>query len=302
MNRRTGPALAAAALALALHGPAGAQEATPWCFTGVHPGEVQGTVVLPEGDVFCTLIADPKAERSFMSYLRGDFPSFEEGAEVDGAISIASVGLGDAFPIVRFGMGAGNGVQIGLVGSIFAQFHLDTESYDLINADYLVGVPVSFRWAGFSSRLRIYHQSSHLGDEFLLRTDLPRDNLSFEALDLIVSQEVGPVRGYVGGEILFNREPETLESTLAHGGVEIRVGALRGARFVGAVDLKASEQQDWEPGWSARAGVELALWRDDNHPPRLWGLLVEFYDGPSPYGQFFQDQVHYWGIGLHFSL
>ncbi|NIQ57739.1 MAG: DUF1207 domain-containing protein, partial [Gemmatimonadetes bacterium] len=87
-----------------------------------------------------------------------------------------------------------------------------------------------------------YHQSSHLGDEFLLRTDLPRENLSFEALDLILSQEVGPVRGYVGGELLFNREPETLESTLAHGGVELRVGALRGARFIGAVDLKASEQ------------------------------------------------------------
>lgn len=107
---------------LAVPDPARAQGAAPWCFTGIHPGEVEGTVYLPEGDLFCTLLADPTAERSFMSFLRGSFPSFDEGVDVDGDLSIASVGLGDAFPFVRLGIaGAGNGLQVGLVGSIFAQ-------------------------------------------------------------------------------------------------------------------------------------------------------------------------------------
>jgi hypothetical protein len=279
-----------------------AQGATPWCFTGVHPGEVEGAIFLPQGDLFCPLLADPKAEHSFVSILSGEFPPLE-GDTPDANIRIASVGIGDAFPLIRWAGGApGDGVQVGLVGGIFAQFNLDAESLDLINADYLVGVPITLRWSGFSSRLRVYHQSSHLGDEFLLGTDIERENLSFEALDLLLSQELGPLRAYGGGEFLFNREPETLESTLGHAGLELRIGQLRGLRFLGAVDVKATEQQDWEPGWSARAGLEVAAWRDENHPPRMWGLFAEYYDGPSPYGQFFQEQVHYVGVGLHLSL
>jgi hypothetical protein len=30
--------------------------------------------------------------------------------------------------------------------------------------------------------------------------------------------------------------------------------------------------------------------------------MLELYDGPSPYGQFFQDDISYVGVGLHFSL
>lgn len=280
-----------------------AQEPTPWCFTGFHPGETRGTVLLPEGDLFCPLLADPKAERSFLSLLRGDFPSLAEGVPAGEQLDIGSVGIGDAFPLIRFAAGGpGNGVQIGLVGSIFAQFNLDAPSFDLINADYLVGLPLTVRWGGFSSRLRVYHQSSHLGDEFLLRTELERENLSFEAFELLLSQEIGPIRAYAGGETLFRRQPETLESNVVHGGLELRIGGLRGARLLGAIDIKTSEEQEWEPGASFRAGVEVAHWRDPQHPPRLWAVLLELYDGPSPYGQFFQEQVQYVGIGLHLSL
>jgi len=30
--------------------------------------------------------------------------------------------------------------------------------------------------------------------------------------------------------------------------------------------------------------------------------MWEFYDGPPPYGQFFQNDISYVGIGLHFGL
>jgi hypothetical protein len=61
---------------------------------------------------------------------------------------------------------------------VFAQFDLDSTSDDLLNADYVVGLPLTFRRAGFSARGRFYHQSSHLGDELLLReeNDLEREN------------------------------------------------------------------------------------------------------------------------------
>lgn len=299
--RRSLPRSLVAALSLAAALPVAAEDGLRvlQCGTGVHASEAQGLVWLPRGDVFCPLVADPKAVRSFASYLHGKFPTARE------SIPIASVGLGDGFGLLRVGgPGAGDGLQLGLEAAIFAQFDLDSSSDDLLNADYTVGIPLAFRRAGFSARARVYHQSSHLGDELLLRADgaVQRQNLSFESAELILSQELGPLRLYAGGEYLFRREPSTLAQLLAHGGAELRAGPTRGARLVVAGDVKSSEQQDWKPAWSARAGVEIAWWRDPDHPPRVWSLLAEYYDGPSPYGQFFLESTRYAGAGLHLQL
>lgn len=295
--------VAAVLLAAMLSGPPLAAQIAPFfpCGAGLHAGETAGTVLLPEGDVWCPLTADPKAEHTFVTYVQGDFgplTAIEEDTEV------ASVGIGDDFPLVRWnGPGAGDGVQVGLAAAVFAQFDLRSASFDLINADYVVGIPVTIRRGATSARVRLYHQSSHVGDELLLRDDeFERENLSFESLEVLLSRELGPLRAYGGGEFLFRREPDELEEMVAHGGLEVRVGPVRGPSLVAALDLKSSEEQDWDPAWSARAGVELAIWREHGHPPRTLAFLLDFYDGPSPYGQFFQQHLHWFGLGLHLGL
>jgi hypothetical protein len=290
-----------AALAIALS-PAASRPADPWilrCGTGVHGGEASGVVVFPSGGVFCPLFADPKAVRSFASFLSGEFPTSEERG------NIAAVGVGDGVAIVRAnGPRPGEGLQLGIEAAVFTQFDLDSSSADLLNADYVVGLPVTWRIRSFSARLRPYHQSSHLGDELLLRpgSTIQRENLSFEAVELILSQDLGALRVYAGGEHLFNRHPSTLDELLAHAGAELRLGPLRGARLVAAVDVKSSEQQDWKPGVSAKLGAELAWWRHDDHPPRLSSVVAEYYEGPSPYGQFFLESTRYFGAGVQFQL
>ena len=269
------------------------------CGAGTNAGE-RDFVAFPVGGVFCPLAADPKAEHSFMTFLHGEFDSL---SEIVGDTDMGSVGIADEIPIGRWpGSRSGEGFQFGISGAVFAQFDLQSASFDLINADYLVSLPLTFRESGFTTRLRVYHQSSHLGDEFVLREeDIERENLSFESLELILSQEVSVLRAYVGGEWLFRREPETLEDLLAHGGLEARIGSPDTPRFLLAVDVKSTEEQDWDPAISARSGFELAVFREDDHPPRVIGVLFEYYDGPSPYGQFFQNQIRFYGIGLHFS-
>jgi hypothetical protein len=270
------------------------------CGAATHAGEPAGFLLFPIGGVFCPLLADPKAEHSFLSLLRGDFPSLTE-RESD--TEMGSVGIADEVPIARWASSvAGDGFQIGPAGAVFAQFDLRAASFDLINADYVIGVPFTLRRGGFTARLRPYHQSSHLGDEFLLRDgEFQRENLSFESVELILSQEVGLLRAYGGGEFLFRREPETLENLLAHVGVEAHLGPARGPRIVAALDVTSTEQQDWDPAVSALGGLEVAVWREDGHPPHLIAILIEYYDGPSPYGQFFQNQIRSFGLGVHFS-
>lgn len=280
--------------------PAAAEEVSVLrCGTGVHAGEDHGLVGLPSGGVFCPLFADPKAVRSFATYLRGKFPAGTAPRHV------GAVGVGDGLALVRVGgPRSGEGVQLGIEAAVFSQFDLDANSADILNADYVVGIPVTFRIRSFSARARVYHQSSHLGDELLLRADTPirRQNLSFESTELIVSQEVGPLRAYAGGEWLFNRSPSALDALVAHGGLELRLGPVRGARAVIAGDVKSSEQQDWKPAVSVRAGVEIAWWRHADHPPRLVSVVVEYYEGPSPYGQFFLESTQYVGGGVQFQL
>jgi len=198
-------------------------------------------VLFPQDQIFCPLLADPKEPRTFVSFLRGTFRSLDDPAGK--GTNIGSVGLGDTFGLVRWGgPSPGEGVQLDVMGSIFAQFDLGTESNDLINADYIVGLPLTFRRSGFSTRVRLYHQSSHLGDEYLLRGQpIERENLSFESVDFLLSQEIGPLRAYAGGERVFRREPDTVAAKLFHGGLELRTGRAGPLQMVGGVDLKTTE-------------------------------------------------------------
>ena len=287
--------------------PAAGQDATAVasrCGLRLPSSEVRSIVGLPTGDVFCPLVADPKGMRSFLSYQRTI-------GEDDSLTTIGAIGIADEFGIVRWGGSRlGNGVQLSLQAGIFAQFDLDSESFDLLNADYIVGLPLTMHAGWFSARARLYHQSSHLGDEFLLRPqDSVRVNLSFESAEMILSADAGPLRLYGGGEYLFNRSPDDLEHYVAHGGVELRpmrpslpMGPLGLVRTVAAVDLKASQEQDWKPSVSVRAGLEFDRRRMSDPPARRWSLLFESYSGPSPYGQFFREKIQYAGLGIHFQL
>jgi hypothetical protein len=286
-----------------LAAPAGAQTFdAPRCGTGVHESEATGSVAFPEDQIFCPLIADPKEPRSFVSYLRGTFRSLDD--PTGEGTSIAAVGVGDTFGLFRAGgPDPGEGLQLDVVGGIFAQFDLGAPSNDLINADYVIGFPLTFRRRGFSFRAKLYHQSSHLGDEYLLRDDeIVRENLSFESIEFLVSQEIGVVRVYAGAERIFRREPDELPDSLFHTGVEARSGRARKVQVLAGVDVKTTELHDWSPAVSGRVGLELGRPGPEGHPGRLIMLLFEMYQGPSPYGQFFQDDISYVGAGIHIGL
>lgn len=159
---------------------------------------------------------------------------------------------------------------------------------DLINADYTIGIPLTYRRGRFSARMRLYHQSSHLGDEFLIREQPERVNLSYEAIELLASGEIGALRLYGGGEYLYHREPEELEPGVLHAGIEYRhprrtldIGSVGMAHFIAGMDVKGFEQHDWDAAVSAKAGLEFRPVRDVERKGRHWRLLLEYYDGPA---------------------
>ncbi|MDA3868426.1 MAG: DUF1207 domain-containing protein [Gammaproteobacteria bacterium] len=260
-----------------------------------------GMTALPATHLFEPLRADPKEPRFFVSTLKIDSALYDT--------TLGAVGFGENFGIVRSRTRAGVDWQLGIAGGVFAQFDLKAPSSDLVNADYIIGVPLTWSRENWSGRVRVYHQSSHLGDEFLLRTQPQRVNLSFEAIELIVAYDFDGIRFYGGGEYLFQHDPGDLDESLLHAGVDWRgrqvvvsMAEIGGAHWVAGLDVKRWQQSDWQVQVSVKAGLEFAPFNNNRQNARRWSVLAEFYDGPSPYGQFYPMDVRYWGVAIQLGL
>src|SRR5215471_1209911 len=104
---------------------------------------------IANSDVFLPLLADPKQTRFTAAYLY-------DRTRLLGS-PLVDVGLGQTFGLLRL-----RHLQLSLAAGAFSQFTLATRSADLVNTDFLLGLPLTFRHGAVSTRLRVYHQSSHL--------------------------------------------------------------------------------------------------------------------------------------------
>ena len=178
-------------------------------------------------------------------------------------------------------------------------------SNDLINADYIIGLPLTFRRNGFSVRAKLYHQSSHLGDEYLLRErgDRPREPVVRVGGTARSRRRSVRFASYGGGERIFRREPDTLPDSVFHAGVELRTGRARRVQMLAGVDVEDDRAPRLVAGGERRASASRS---DARAPKDIPGgsscCCLEVYQGPSPYGQFFQDDISYIGAGIHFGL
>jgi hypothetical protein len=253
--------------------------------------ERPSSVFLPKDKLFKPLLADPRWPHFSVSYqYYRDDPELKD---------VGSTSFGETFPIFRSDLGPGQW-EFGFQAAVFAIFDLDAASKDLINADYWVGIPVTYRVGGFSLLTRVFHQSSHLGDEFLLRSRINRINLSYESVDVKVSQEITRwLRIYAGGGYLFDQDPSDLKPWSSQGGAELESPlAFLGdhVRPIAGVDVQHREETDWDTDVSARGGLQLetaAL------KATKLQILGEYYNGHSPNGQFFERTIEFYGVGAH---
>ncbi len=256
------------------------------------------TGVLPDGQIFKPLLADPRWPHFSAAYRNYRSNNF------DGR-HIGSVSFGETIPFYRANFGQ-TAVQweAGIQGGIFSDFNLGASSSDLVNTDFIGAIYSSLRAGRFSAFARIYHQSSHLGDEFLLRhvsDKFERVNLSYEGLDLKLSYELPlGLRIYGGGVGLFHREPEDMKPWSTQYGMEFRSPwrfEFAAMRPIVAADFKNFEENDWNTDVSVRAGVEF---ENTQVLGRKLQVLVEYFNGFSPSGQFYNEKVEYIGLGAHY--
>jgi len=245
---------------------------------------------LPEQALFAPLLADPRQPRFSVSYQRYRL----SGRKFAGA----NVAFGEYFGLAADFLGLPGNSQIGLQGAVFALFNLSTPSSDLVNADYWIGIPVTYRSGPWSFLAKIYHQSSHLGDEFVLDNPaVKRVNLSYEDVVTLVSYEWEKLRIYGGGGYIVHSEPRLAPQHLQAGAEFIQPQAVLGLDFIAALDVQSSRELDWENSYSFQAGFQFK-----QRGNRRVRLMFEHFDGHSPNGQFFRDHLRYNGVGLYFRF
>lgn len=213
-----------------------------------------------------------------------------------------SANFGETFALYRDAAPLDGQWEIAIQAGVFSTFNMNTSSRDLVNADYTAGLLTSYRTGPFSGFLRLHHQSSHLGDEFILNSSTPvnRVNLSFEEIDLKLSYELsGWLRAYGGGGVLVDRDPKTLGRGTSQFGAELTSpwtflsGKIRPVAYG---DFQANERSSWAIARSLMAGLQFENARIGD---RKVQVLMEYFKGPSPNGQFFTQSTDWIGLGVH---
>jgi hypothetical protein len=215
-----------------------------------------------------------------------------------------NVSFGDTFAIYQWNNVYGGPLRIELEGAVWALFAPLQESSPLINADYYVGVPITYAHDNWSFRLRGYHISSHIGDEFLLmHQKFKRLNPSAEYIDFFASYNFkDELRLFAGlGWMVHQDESFKLHPFFAAAGWEWRMNAykyynasnnLYGVPFFASYfhfskDCHHGVDQNYALGYEWGKLVGLC---------RRLRIFVEYHNGNSVEGQFSKFNTEYYGI------
>jgi hypothetical protein len=211
------------------------------------------------------------------------------------------VSFGAQFPLYRWSntrlFKRKGDLQVEVEGSVFAIFNQTTPSSPLINADYYVGIPLSFAYKRWAHRLRLYHVSSHLGDEYMNRHHHEkRLNKSFEAIDYSMSYNITKqIRLYVGPGVIFHSDSEMrLKPLYINYGMEVKVGKREWKQLYGtpylAMHFSNYQDHDWDIDTNFAIGYEIGKL---NGLGRKVRLALEYHNGFCYAGQFSRYRSDY---------
>lgn len=265
------------------------------------PGRVSGIWMPQQTVLFAPLLADLRQSMYSGAYRWGDRVMGKHA----GAVS-----FGEDFPIYRWrNIGSHSmDVQIGIEGCVFAVFDISHSNTILMNADYYVGIPVTWAYDNWSWRFRIYHISSHLGDEYMVEhPDVVRLNASREAVDIFVSYQYHTwMRPYLGFGWNIHYDPcFPIEGPYVQYGVEFRFlgrrdcfNSLYMQPFL-AFNVQNAHFHNWEFDASSSLGIE---WSKIQGVGRKMRISVDGHAGFCPDGQFCKEKTAWVQIKLAYGF
>lgn len=207
--------------------------------------------------------------------------------------------LGENFPLVTL-KGGRHPVILGLGSQVYGRFSLTDPKSALISTDWVVGINTTAALNAWALTLEVYHESSHLGDEYGDRFPADRLDWTREVLAGWASYATGVWRFTAGASYVLDDQLD-LPAPAGSFGVDFHGRSRRfltgQVRPVAGVFTEASAATNWRVSTSAKLGLAFAT--GDNHDFTL-GLIA--HDGLSTQRQFYRQESRYVGMEVRFDL
>jgi len=194
--------------------------------------------------------------------------------------------------------------EVNFGAATFTQFDLikkDNGTYlaGLHNNDYKISLDWSIRKAGNLLKFRIFHVSSHLGDDYMLRHNdslLNDKSVNYEQADITYLKLKGKDYWYLGMGEIYTKFVFR-ERFSVNGGGLINYRTLKPVSLFNSVNIKLFAENNYEPDIRAAFGVSFN--RKTDSVARIW---LEYYNGQLPFSTFGYGRISWIGLAMWLNV
>lgn len=245
-------------------------------------------------EIFPLLLADPRHMELSASYYR-----------LDGN-NQSDIALGHAWGMGRWRSGPNQEWlwEWDLEGMAYSRFRITRGVNEFQTVDFLLNLPITVRRGDVSFKGMVFHQSSHLGDDYIRRTGDLGYRYSVEGLrGQAALDPCRFARLYAGGEFLLHTIPSP-KRMAGQAGVEAHTQELHWSKKVAyslflAQDFQSHERVQWNVDSHTLAGIRL---QSHEAPARAMRLQFGYFTGHSPFAEFYARKTHYADVSLALEL
>jgi len=196
------------------------------------------------------------------------------------------------------------GYDLGIEGAAFTQFEWTDRTGDfqrnILSTDFRIGVPFVMYFKPWTIRIRYYHLSAHMGDDYMIRnkiTSYYNNNNNYEQLDVTASYLLKNLRFYFGAGVVV-RAAQYKKPLVFTGGLDYLLSLNKKGTAKFYVGFYADSKQDhgFTPAINIGTGVQLG--KPDRRPIKI---LVTYFHGPLPYSVYEGRSVQWLGAGIYIN-
>ena len=253
------------------------------------------TRFFPDVPAFELPLASPR-----VNGLAGRMFKATRGDNQFGAEREAEVTVGEDFPAIGI-RGGERPINLGFGALVYARFSLDDAKSSMISNDWQVGFNLHADLRPWELALQLYHESSHLGDEYAATFSAKRIDWTREVLAAWVGYRAGRFRVMASGGYFPIDELD-----LSRWGASVGVD-FQGAEFVfigqrmrplAGFFTEGASATSWRLSTSAKVGIAFPGMKAGKE----FSLSFIAHDGLSTQRQFFRKDLRYFGLELGFQL
>ncbi len=208
--------------------------------------------------------------------------------------------LGENVPMVAIKRGP-RPIVLGLGSQVYGRFSLDDSKTALISVDWVAALNTTALLGAFAVTMQLYHESSHLGDEYEDRFQAERVDWSREVVAGWATYGAGSWR-LTGGASYVLYDGLSLPKAEAALGIDVGGGRRRILAHTVEPVLGLYTEAAAATRWRLSNSAKLGLAFRGKQGTRRVGLAIIAHDGLSTQRQFFREESQYLGLEVRFDL